>query len=73
MAYTSADLDRIDKAISSGRLSVTIDGHSVTYRNLAELERIRAIVERALAGPQAAPRQIRITASSGLRGGGGLR
>lgn len=67
MTYSQADLDRLDKAIASGRLTVEVDGHRVTYRSLAELIQARAIVDRALASPAPAPKQIRLTAVSGLR------
>lgn len=67
MAYTEADLDRVDKAIASGRLSVTIDGHSTTYRSLEELERIRTRILRALESSRKPIRAVYITARSGLR------
>ncbi|MDH5279516.1 MAG: hypothetical protein OEW52_00035 [Thermoleophilia bacterium] len=38
MAYVQADLDRIDKAIAQGVLSVSFsDGRSVTFSSFAEL------------------------------------
>jgi hypothetical protein len=66
MAYTQADLDRLETAIAKGVLTVTVEGRQITYRSLAELERARAIVARALSGGPA-PRAIRIIPTSGLR------
>lgn len=35
MAITQDDIDRLDKAIVSGTLTVEVDGHRVTYRSIA--------------------------------------
>lgn len=48
MAFTSADLDRIDRAISNGELSCTLDGKSVTYRSIAELLKARSLIKDAV-------------------------
>lgn len=49
MAYTQTDLDRINAAIASGVLSCVVNGQNVTYRSLREMERVKAIIEGALA------------------------
>lgn len=49
MAFEQSDLDTLDQAIASGVQSVTYaDGRAVTYRNMADLQRARDMVERAL-------------------------
>lgn len=49
MSYTQADLDRLNRAITSGRLTVRdSDGRSTTYRSLAELLRARDEVRTEL-------------------------
>lgn len=48
-AFSQADLDRLNRAIASGALSVSYDdGRNVRFRDLDELLRARAIVERSL-------------------------
>lgn len=55
MAYTPADLDRIDMAIASGVSEVEYsDGSRVRYRSLAELRAARADIKASLAGAGAA-------------------
>lgn len=49
MAYTQTDLDRIKAAIASGVLSCVVNGQTVTYRSLREMERVKAIIEGELA------------------------
>lgn len=49
MAFTSADLDAIDRAIASGELTVTVEGKSVTYRSLSDLQRARELIQSSLA------------------------
>lgn len=55
MAFTSADLDRIDRAISNGELSCTLDGKSVTYRSIAELLKARSFIQDAIAASSSVP------------------
>lgn len=54
MAITQADIDRLDKAIVSGKLSVDVDGVRVQYRSMAELMAARDHAVRLLS-PGAAP------------------
>lgn len=44
MAYTQTDLDRIDRAIASGTLSVELDGQKITYRSMDELLKARGLI-----------------------------
>lgn len=56
MAFTQADLDRLDRAIASGVQRVRYsDGSDITYRSLDEMERARARIAAQLA-PQGAGR-----------------
>jgi hypothetical protein len=49
MAYTQDDLDRIDRAIASGELSI-YDGHTrVEYKTTAELVLARDLIRADLA------------------------
>lgn len=48
MAFTSTDLDRIERAIATGELTVTVDGETVTYRSIAELTRARDMIRGEL-------------------------
>jgi hypothetical protein len=58
MAFTSDDLANINAAIASGELTVSVNGRSVTYRDMASLERAKAIIEADLrqSAPAAATR-----------------
>ena len=48
MAFTSTDLDRIERAIATGELTVTVDGETVTYRSVSELIKARDMIRGAL-------------------------
>lgn len=48
MAYTSADLEAIDRAISSGEFTVKTQDRLVTYRTIDELMQARAHIASAL-------------------------
>lgn len=49
MAFTTADIDTIDRAIASGELSVRFsDGREVTYRAISELLTARDAIKQAL-------------------------
>lgn len=54
MAYTHADLDRLDAAIATSELEVEVDGNRVKYRSIAELQKARAHVAGVLASAAAA-------------------
>lgn len=49
MAYTAADLSSVERAIASGVLSCVVNGQTVTYRGIKELERARDIIRRDIA------------------------
>ena len=53
MAFTSSDLDAIDRAIASGELTVRTNDRLVTYRGLEELQAQLAIIDKALAAASA--------------------
>jgi len=48
MAYTSADLSRLDDAIASGELDVWVGNRRVRYRTIDELMRARQHVAQQL-------------------------
>ncbi|MBP8789671.1 MAG: hypothetical protein KBH41_19840 [Azonexus sp.] len=53
MAFTSSDLDAIDRAIASGELTVRSNDRMVTYRSMDELTAARAAISGALAAASA--------------------
>lgn len=61
MAYTIADLDAVKRAISSGELTVSHNGRTVTYRSIGELLKAKADIE------------AEISAAAGNRRGGSYR
>ena len=65
MAWTSADLDAVEKALASGELVVQhSDGRRITYRSIAELTKARSIIKNELNPPTVA-RQRRILSRPG--------
>ncbi|MGF6347914.1 phage head-tail joining protein [Variovorax sp. W2I14] len=48
MAYTTDDLDAIKRAISSGELTVSHNGRTVTYRSINDLLKAKADIEGEL-------------------------
>lgn len=58
-AFSTADLDRIKRAIASGALEVRYaDGRQVKYRSMDELVQARAAIERELAADRAPLRKV---------------
>lgn len=53
MAFTSSDLDAVDRAIASGELTVRSNDRMVTYRSMDELTAARAAISGALAAASA--------------------
>jgi hypothetical protein len=49
MAYTQADLDRLDRAIAGNAKSVMIEGKRIDYRDTGDLLKARNVVAQALA------------------------
>ncbi len=49
MAFTTTDLDAINRAIASGESVVRVDGRSVEYRTVEELIKARDIIKADLA------------------------
>lgn len=68
MAFTQADLDALDSAISKGEQSVSFADRSVTYRSLSEMLKARAAMAADIArsATPARPRQYRGHSSKGL-------
>lgn len=59
MAYTQADLDKLQAAIAKGVLQLRNgNGELVTYRSLAEMERILQLMKSELASPLTRRRRV---------------
>ena len=65
MAWTSDDLDRINKAIASGTLRVKFQDKEITYRSIEELQKIRRQIEEEL-GTSTKKTRVRAKFSKGL-------
>lgn len=48
MAFTLSQLSAIEAAIGSGQLSISYDGKTVTYRNMADLQQAREMIRNDL-------------------------
>lgn len=67
MAYTQADLDRIDKAIAKGASSVTLSsGERIEYRSVRALQAARDHIANQLNPGRRRPRAFRVVTSKGL-------
>lgn len=69
MAYVAADKDALKAAFASGAQSVrTADGREVTYRSVAEFERLLALMDRDILAATATPpsRLVRVGVRSGV-------
>ncbi|MGL5215882.1 MAG: phage head-tail joining protein [Aeromonas hydrophila] len=67
MAFTKDDLESINAAISSGELTVTVDGRMVTYRSVAELLRAKSHITQAIKRRNAAFAGFRVSVDRGIR------
>lgn len=56
MAFTQADLDKLDIAIKSGTRSVNYGDTSVTYHSLDEMMRLRAAMQADIASAAGTPK-----------------
>jgi len=66
--FSQVDLDRLERAIASGALTVRYDdGRQVTYRSLEELFQARNLVRRCL-GLDAGPTRKVAAHSKGVEG-----
>lgn len=64
MAYTSADLAILERAVASGVMRVRYsDGKEVTYRSTDELLRAIAVVKAQIAQAAGSPRTMSALAS----------
>jgi len=59
MAFTTADLASIDAALTSGELSVEVQGRRVVYRSVDELIKARATVDTLLKAQSASTKPVR--------------
>ncbi len=48
MAFSTTDLDAVNRAIASGELVVRVDGRSVEYRSLDDLIKARDLIKADL-------------------------
>lgn len=56
MAFTTADLDRIDRAIAKGELEVEFADRKIRYRSIGELITARQEIGKSIATANPAPR-----------------
>lgn len=56
--FTTADLAAINAAIASGEMRVSVNGRTVEYRSVADLERARNIIQAQLAKDEANAAQL---------------
>ena len=66
MAWTQTDIDKLRAAIATGALSVRYADKSVTYRSLAEMKDLLALMEACVNGANA-PSRVRIAGTRGWR------
>ncbi|MEM9378425.1 MAG: hypothetical protein AAGB93_00650 [Planctomycetota bacterium] len=66
MAWTQDDLDRINRAISNGRLSVQYEDRRVQYRSLQEMLQIRQLMRDELEGSSGRVRRTYARHDKGL-------
>ncbi len=68
MAYTQADLDRIQSAIAKGELEVQYHDRKVRYRSIAELREAQTEIVRGLDSERRRSRISRLrSAGKGVR------
>jgi len=48
VAFTQTDLDNLERAIAEGVTSVTVNGRTVSYRSLEEMQRTRDLIRGEL-------------------------
>lgn len=61
MAFTQADLDKVNKAIATGELSIGLGDMRITYRNMDELIAARNTIVADLRAQASASRGTRFT------------
>lgn len=69
--YTTAQRDALAKAMATGVLTVTHEGHTTTYRSLADMERLLGIMNGSLPPPDGTAgagslRRLRVVTTKGL-------
>lgn len=65
MAYTQSDLDRLRRAIASGRVNVKYEDRSTTYRSLDEMLRLEQRIAAELGEAKAQRAERRRVTSYG--------
>lgn len=58
MAYTSADLTALQKAIAKGAVKLRMGEEEVTFRSLAEMRQLEAMIKRELGQASVAPTYV---------------
>lgn len=66
MAWTSSDLEEIEKAIKSGTLRVKYSDREVQYRSLDEMLKIRDMIAQKLEDAMPGPYRKKAVYSRGL-------
>lgn len=66
MAWTSTDLQELEKAIASGTLSVKYSDKTVQYRSLEEMLKIRDLIRKELGLVRGKGQRIRTRYKKGL-------
>lgn len=67
MAYTQADLDRLQSAMAKGAQSVEMQGEKVTFRTLDEMLRLERKIKVALGQVGGSRRVINPVTRTGFR------
>lgn len=67
MAYTQADLTRLERALANGTTSVEVDGQRISYRSLSEIREAISYVKEQLSAASAAP-AVMVSYASHTRG-----
>ncbi len=66
MAYTQADLVKLQRAIANGVRKVRMGDEEVEYRSISEMERLESKIKAELQGTRR-PRIVQVGTKSGWR------
>lgn len=56
MAYTTADLEAVEKALARGETEVSYGDRTVKYRSVQDLQKVRRAIKAELAEASSSPR-----------------
>jgi len=70
VAFTQSDLDKIERAIAEGALTVKYSDKEVTYRSIDDLLKARDVIRRSLGLSNAEGNRIKTKYNKGLNGCG---